>query len=84
MFSYTDDVLSIKMMCLLLLLVPDHKTKASTDLLVTFIPVSSLYVVEHSCSMIHFKPKQSRNASLHFIYVWTTALMLYHAVTYVA
>ena len=30
------------MMCLLLLLVPDNKTKAATDLLVTFIPVSSL------------------------------------------
>ena len=40
--SYTDDILSIKMMCLLLLLVPDHKTKAATDLLVTFVPVSSL------------------------------------------
>ena len=37
---YTDDILSIKMLSLLLLLTPDHKMKASSDLLVTFIPVS--------------------------------------------
>ena len=37
--------------------------------------------VEHSCSMIHFKPKQRRrNARLSLaLYVWTTTLMLYHA-----
>ena len=46
-FSCTDGTLSIKMLTLLLLLTPDHKTKASSDLLVTFIPVSIYTLPNH-------------------------------------
>ena len=39
-FSYTDDILSTKILHLLVLLVLDNKMKASSELLLTFIPVS--------------------------------------------
>ena len=53
-FSITEDVLSVKVMCLLMQVVPDHKTKSSLSKLITYIPVSIsdfTYTIHHSMFM---------------------------------